>query len=131
MIFSRNPVHAALALVMCFVTAAAIWLLIEAEFLAIVLVLVYVGAVMVLFLFVVMMLDINLEELRKEFAGYWPLTVAVAGFVVFAIVNIIVVKHLGGATFRNAPDIAAGYSNTRALGAELFTRYAYPAQVAA
>jgi NADH-quinone oxidoreductase subunit J len=78
-----------------------------------------------------MMLDINLEELRKEFAGYWPLTVAVAGFVVFAIVNIIVVKHLGGATFRNAPDIAEGYSNTRALGVELFTRYAYPAQVAA
>jgi NADH-quinone oxidoreductase subunit J len=90
-----------------------------------------VGAVMVLFLFVVMMLDINIEELRKDFVGYWPLTVAVAGFVVFAIVNIIVVKHLGGATFRSAPEIAEGYSNTRNLGTELFTRYAYPAQVAA
>ncbi len=130
-ILSRNPVYSALLLVLCFFNSAVIWILLDAEFLGIVLVLVYVGAVMVLFLFVVMMLDINLEELRREFAGYWPLTVAVAGFVVFAIVNIIVVKHLGGATFRNAPDIAAGYSNTRALGTELFTRYAYPAQVAA
>ena len=130
-ILSRNPVYSALLLVLCFFNSAVIWILLDAEFLGIVLVLVYVGAVMVLFLFVVMMLDINLEELRKEFAGYWPLTVAVAGFVVFAIVNIIVVKHLGGATFRDAPDIAAGYSNTRALGVELFTRYAYPAQVAA
>jgi NADH-quinone oxidoreductase subunit J len=130
-ILSRNPVYSALLLVLCFFNSAVIWILLDAEFLGIVLVLVYVGAVMVLFLFVVMMLDINLEELRKEFAGYWPLTVAVAGFVVFAIVNIIVVKHLGGATFRNAPDIAEGYSNTRALGVELFTRYAYPAQVAA
>jgi NADH-quinone oxidoreductase subunit J len=130
-ILSRNPVYSALLLVLCFFNSAVIWILLDAEFLGIVLVLVYVGAVMVLFLFVVMMLDINLEELRKEFAGYWPLTVAVAGFVVFAIVNIIVVKHLGGATFRNAPEIAEGYSNTRALGVELFTRYAYPAQVAA
>jgi NADH-quinone oxidoreductase subunit J len=130
-ILSRNPVFSALLLVLCFFNSAVIWILLDAEFLGIVLVLVYVGAVMVLFLFVVMMLDINLEELRKEFVGYWPLTVAVAGFVVFAIVNIIVVKHLGGATFRSAPDIAAGYSNTRDLGTELFTRYAYPAQVAA
>jgi NADH-quinone oxidoreductase subunit J len=130
-ILSRNPVYSALLLVLCFFNSAVIWILLDAEFLGIVLVLVYVGAVMVLFLFVVMMLDINLEELRKDFVGYWPLTVAVAGFVVFAIVNIIVVKHLGGATFKSAPDIAAGYSNTRDLGTELFTRYAYPAQVAA
>ncbi|HYL03562.1 MAG TPA: NADH-quinone oxidoreductase subunit J, partial [Steroidobacteraceae bacterium] len=85
-ISARNPVYSALALVMCFVSSAAIWLLIEAEFLAVVLVLVYVGAVMVLFLFVVMMLDINIEEFRKSLAGYWPLAVAVAGFVVFAII---------------------------------------------
>jgi NADH-quinone oxidoreductase subunit J len=130
-ILSRNPVYSALLLVLCFFNSAVIWILLDAEFLGIVLVLVYVGAVMVLFLFVVMMLDINLEELRKDFVGYWPLTVAVAGFVVFAIVNIIVVKHLGGATFRSAPAIAEGYSNTRNLGTELFTRYAYPAQVAA
>jgi NADH-quinone oxidoreductase subunit J len=87
--------------------------------------------VMVLFLFVVMMLDVNLEELREGFAHYWPLAVAVAGFVVFAIVNIIVVKHLGGMSMRAAPPMAADYSNTRDLGTALFTRYAYPAQIAA
>ena len=130
-ILARNPVHCALLLVFCFFDSALIWLLLDAEFLAIVLVLVYVGAVMVLFLFVVMMLDIDTERLRKEFQGYWPLTVAVAGFVVFAIINVIVVKHLGGADIRSAPELPLHYSNTRALGTALFTRYAYPAQLAA
>ena len=130
-ILARNPVHSALLLVLCFFTSAVIWLLLDAEFLAIVLVLVYVGAVMVLFLFVVMMLDINIEEFRKGLAGYWPLAAAVAGFVVFAILNVIVVKHLGGTSLRVAPALAADYSNTRTLGTALFTRYAYPAQVAA
>jgi NADH-quinone oxidoreductase subunit J len=130
-ILARNPVYSALLLVLCFFNSAVIWLLLDAEFLGIVLVLVYVGAVMVLFLFVVMMLDINLEEFRKGLASYWPLAAAVAGFVVFAMVNIIVVKQLGGMSMRAAPPIAAGYSNTRALGAALFTRYAYPAQIAA
>jgi NADH-quinone oxidoreductase subunit J len=96
-----------------------------------VLVLVYVGAVMVLFLFVVMMLDINPDDLRKRLANYWPLAVAVAGFVVFAIINVIVVKNLGGMSIRTAPALAANYSNTRELGTALFTRYAYPAQIAA
>ena len=130
-ILSRNPVYSALLLVLCFFNSAVIWVLLDAEFLGIVLVLVYVGAVMVLFLFVVMMLDVNIEQLRKEFAGYWPLTVAVAGFVVFAMINVIVVRHLGGADLKTAPALAANYSNTRTLGVELFTRYAYPAQVAA
>jgi len=130
-ILSRNPVYSALLLVLCFFNSAVIWVLLDAEFLGIVLVLVYVGAVMVLFLFVVMMLDVNIEQLRKEFVGYWPLTVAVAGFVVFAMINVIVVKHLGGAALKTAPALAANYSNTRSLGVELFTRYAYPAQVAA
>jgi NADH-quinone oxidoreductase subunit J len=130
-ILARNPVYSALLLVLCFFTSAVIWLLLEAEFLGIVLVLVYVGAVMVLFLFVVMMLDINLEELRKGLASYWPLAVAVAGFVVFAMVNVIVVRHLGGMSLRTAPPLPANYSNTRELGAVLFTRYAYPAQIAA
>jgi len=115
-ILARNPVHSALLLVLCFFTSAVIWLMLDAEFLGIVLVLVYVGAVMVLFLFVVMMLDVDAERFRKEFAGYWPLTVAVAGFVVFAIVNVIVVRHLGGATFKTAAALPADYSNTRALG---------------
>ena len=130
-IVSRNPVYSALSLVLCFVTSAAIWLLIEAEFLAVVLVLVYVGAVMVLFLFVVMMLDVNVEEFRKSLAGYWPLAVAVAGFVVFAIINVIVVRHLGGIALKTAPALPEHYSNTRTLGIALFTQYAYPAQVAA
>src|SRR5271166_1585674 len=82
-ILVRNPVHSALLLVLCFFNSAVIWLLLDAEFLGIVLVLVYVGAVMVLFLFVVMMLDVNLDKLREGLAGYWPLAVAVAGFVVF------------------------------------------------
>jgi NADH-quinone oxidoreductase subunit J len=130
-ILARNPVHAALLLVLCFFNSAVIWLLLDAEFLGIVLVLVYVGAVMVLFLFVVMMLDVNIEELRKGIAGYWPLALAVAGFVVFATLNVIVVKHLGGLSLKSAPPLPEHYSNTRELGAVLFTRYAYPAQVAA
>jgi NADH-quinone oxidoreductase subunit J len=130
-ILSRNPVYSALLLVLCFFNSAVIWVMLDAEFLGIVLVLVYVGAVMVLFLFVVMMLDIHIEELRKEFVGYWPLAVAVAGFVMFAMINVIVVRHLGGIELQTAPLLAADYSNTRSLGVQLFTRYAYPAQVAA
>ncbi len=130
-VLARNPVHSALLLVLCFFNSAVIWLLLNAEFLGIVLVLVYVGAVMVLFLFVVMMLDINVEEFRKGIAGYWPLALAVAGFVVFAMLNIILIRHLGGMSLLAAPDLPADYSNTRALGTALFTRYAYPAQVAA
>ena len=106
-ILARNPVHCALLLVLCFFNSAVIWLMLDAEFLGIVLVLVYVGAVMVLFLFVVMMLDIDTTQFRKELAGYWPLTVAVAGFVAFAIVNVIVVKHLGGVSFKTAPPLPA------------------------
>ena len=130
-ILARNPVYSALLLVLCFFNSAVIWLLLDAEFLGIVLVLVYVGAVMVLFLFVVMMLDINLAELREGMTKYWPLAVAVAGFVVFAIINIIVVKNLGGMSLRAAPPLAEHYSNTRELGTALFTRYACPAQIAA
>jgi NADH-quinone oxidoreductase subunit J len=130
-ILARNPVHCALLLVLCFFNSAVIWLMLDAEFLGIVLVLVYVGAVMVLFLFVVMMLDINVERLRKEFAGYWPLAIAVAGFLVFAIINVIVVRSLGGADLKLAPALPPHYSNTRTLGTALFTQYAYPAQIAA
>jgi len=130
-ILARNPVHCALLLVLCFFNSAVIWLLLDAEFLGIVLVLVYVGAVMVLFLFVVMMLDVNVEEIRRGLAGYWPLAVPVAGFVVFAIVNVIVVRRLGGMGYKSAPPLPEHYSNTRALGTVLFTQYAYPAQIAA
>jgi NADH-quinone oxidoreductase subunit J len=131
LILVKNPVHSALLLVLCFINSAVIWLLLEAEFLAVVLVLVYVGAVMVLFLFVVMMLDLDIEQFRGRLAGFWPVAVAVAGFLVFAMLNVIVVKHLGGMALRAAPALPAGYSNTRELGIVLFTRYAYPAQLAA
>jgi NADH-quinone oxidoreductase subunit J len=130
-ILARNLVHSALLLVLCFFNSAVIWLMLDAEFLGIVLVLVYVGAVMVLFLFVVMMLDIDTVKFRKELAGYWPLAVAVAGFVIFAIINVIVVRNLGGADLRLAPPLPPNYSNTRALGEVLFTQYAYPTQIAA
>src|SRR5579872_1261302 len=125
-ISARNPVYSALALVMCFVTSAAIWLLIEAEFLAVVLVLVYVGAVMVLFLFVVMMLDINLEELRTGFTRFAWLGWLTAAAVIVEIVGVIWVRGLGVDVTRTPTPTAANYSNTLALGRVLYTKYAYP-----
>jgi len=130
-ITSRNPVHSALFLVLAFFTSAAIWLLLEAEFLAIVLVLVYVGAVMVLFLFVVMMLDINLEELRKGFTRYAPLGVLIALVMVAEIINVIWVKRLGQQAISGSAPLPVDYSNTKALGAILYTKYVYPFEIAA
>ena len=130
-IVSRNPVFAALSLVLCFVTSAAIWLLIEAGFLAIVLVLVYVGAVMVLFLFVVMMLDINIEELRSGFTRHVWLGWATAIVLAVEIVGVVTTRSLGvDATFGAAP-LPANYSNTQELGSVLYTKYAYPFELAA
>src|ERR1700742_3231963 len=130
-IVSRNPVYSALSLVLCFVTSAAIWLLIEAEFLAVVLVLVYVGAVMVLFLFVVMMLDINLEELREGFTRLAWLGWLTAGAVIFEIVGVIVARTLGPDVTQGPAALPATYSNTTELGQTLYTRYAYPFELAA
>src|SRR5574338_1242326 len=92
---ARNPVHAALFLVLAFFTAAGIWLLLQAEFLAIALVLVYVGAVMVLFLFVVMMLDVNFETLREHFRSYLPIAAAVGALVLFEMALVIVDSAIG------------------------------------
>ncbi|HTT41483.1 MAG TPA: NADH-quinone oxidoreductase subunit J [Steroidobacteraceae bacterium] len=129
---ARNPVYSALALVMCFVTSAAIWLLLEAEFLAVVLVLVYVGAVMVLFLFVVMMLDINLAELRQGFTRFAWLGWLTALAVIVEIVGVVWAKGaLGIDVHRGAAPTPADYSNTLALGEVLYTRYAYPLELAA
>jgi len=129
-ITSRNPVHAALFLVLAFVQSACLWLLIEAEFLAIVLVLVYVGAVMVLFLFVVMMLDINVEELRKGFTRYLPLGAAVALIVVLEIGHVIWFKSQG-LRFLTAPQgLPADHSNTKELGAVLYTQHVYAFEIA-
>ena len=127
-ITARNPVHSALFLVLAFFTAAGLWLLLRAEFLAIALVLVYVGAVMVLFLFVVMMLDINIEQLR---AGFWrnlPLALAVGGIMVFEMVAILGRQYFAEAGVR---EPGPGYSNTRALGLLLYTDYAYAFEIAA
>src|SRR2546421_10891358 len=131
-ITARNPVYSALALVMCFVTSAAIWLLLEAEFLAVVLVLVYVGAVMVLFLFVVMMLDINLAELRQGFTRFAWLGWLTALAVIVEIVGVVwAAGGLGIAAGRGATPTAPTYSNTLELGRVLYTRYAYPFELAA
>ena len=131
-ITSRNPVYSALALVLCFVTAAAIWLLLEAEFLAVVLVLVYVGAVMVLFLFVVMMLDINLERLREGFTRFAWLGWLTAFAVIFEIVGVVWARGgLGVDASHGGTPTPPGYSNTLELGQLLYTRYAYPLELAA
>jgi NADH-quinone oxidoreductase subunit J len=131
MIMVRNPVHAAMLLVLCFFTSASIWLLIEAEFLAIILILVYVGAVMVLFLFVVMMLDINFEEMRAGVTRYRWLGGIVAGVVVFQIVSVVWTRTLGIDVTTGAQAQPAEYSNTAELGRVLYTDYVYQFELAA
>jgi len=127
-ITARNPVHAALFLVLAFFTASAIWLLLQAEFLAIALVLVYVGAVMVLFLFVVMMLDVNFDTLRQHFRSYLPIGAAVGILVLFEMALVIADSAIGRTV--SAPPPPAG-SNTKALGQLLYVDYVYPFEIAA
>ena len=125
----RNPVHAALHLVLAFFSASGVWILLQAEFLAIALILVYVGAVMVLFLFVVMLLDINLDRLREGFWSYLPMG---------SIVALIMVAEMGlvlGGSYLNwfesdVPQTVAGHSNVQAVGRLLFTNYVYPFELA-
>jgi NADH-quinone oxidoreductase subunit J len=125
----RNPVHAALYLVLAFVTAAALWLLLHAEFLALTLVLVYVGAVMVLFLFVVMMLDINLERLREGFWQYLPLGLVVGALMAVEMALVLFYRWQGLAAVPR--PLPADTSNTRELGGLLYTHYAYAFEIAA
>jgi len=127
----RNPVHAALFLVLAFFSMAGIWLLLEDEFLAIVLVLVYVGAVMVLFLFVVMMLDINLARLREGFVRYVWVGAGVALLIVVQLYLIFSAKDSGIAQSALPVSHGAGYSNTEELGKVLYTTYVYPFEIAA
>ncbi len=129
-ITARNPVHGVLFLVLAFFTAAAIWLLLRAEFLAIALVVVYVGAVMVLFLFVVMMLDINLERVREGFWKNLPLAIVVGGLLVFEMVSILSLKYFDLIPGKPKP-LPSGYSNTKELGRVLYTDYAYAFEIAA
>ena len=127
----RNPVHSALFLVLAFFTAAALWMLLRAEFLAIALVLVYVGAVMVLFLFVVMMLDINLERLREGFWSYLPLGATVGILMVVEMVLVLGGRYFGLEALPGTGDPGPGASNTKDLGRVLYTDYAYPLELAA
>jgi len=130
-ITARNPVHAALFLVLTFGTAAVLWMLLEAEVLAIALILVYVGAVMVLFLFVVMMLDINIDRLRE---GYWDYLVPgliVAGIMVAEMTVVLLGRSAGLVSGTLPAPKAAGYSNTKELGRLLYTDYVYPFEIAA
>jgi NADH-quinone oxidoreductase subunit J len=130
-ITTRNPVQAALYLVLAFFTASGIWLLLQAEFLAIALVLVYVGAVMVLFLFVVMMLDINLDKLREGFWDYFPLAGFIGVLMAVEMAMILGQRHFGPERVGVPPVRAADYSNTAELGRVLYTEYVYPFELAA
>lgn len=130
-ITSRSPVHAALYLVLAFFQAAAVWVLLKAEFLAITLVLVYVGAVMVLFLFVVMMLDINTDSLRQGFWKHFPLAAGVGALIAFEMAFVL----MGGFRLSEEPKTAAAIAgqvaNTKELGKLMYTQYLYPLEVAA
>ncbi len=136
-ITARNPVHAALYLVLAFFQAAAVWVLLKAEFLAITLVLVYVGAVMVLFLFVVMMLDINVDSMRKGFWKHFPLAAGVGVLIALEMAAVL----MGNVRVTEEPRMVGpvalmaqtgqDYSNTKMLGVALYTDYLYPLQVAA
>lgn len=128
-ITAKNPVHAALYLVLSFFSAAAIWLLLQAEFLAIVLVLVYVGAVMVLFLFVVMMVDFDLEKLRQGFWANLKVAVPVGGLIVFEM-SAVLIRSFNVPASSVAP-LGPDYDNTRALGRLIYTQYVYAFEIAA
>ena len=129
-ILVRNPVHAALFLVLSFVTAAGLWLLLYAEFLAITLVLVYVGAVMVLFLFVVMMLDINLDRLREGFWGNLPVA-ALVGVLMAGEMGLLLARSYAGDQLSSPGAPPPGYSNTKALGQVIYTDYVFAFELAA
>ncbi len=129
-IFSRNPVHAIMFLVASFFQSAMLWLLAEAEFLAIVLVLVYVGAVMVLFLFVVMMLDINVEKARSSVARYTPLGLLLAGVMIVELIQVIGLRSDRKLLFQGFTVNPENYSNTEALGSVLYTEHVYAFEIA-
>jgi NADH-quinone oxidoreductase subunit J len=126
----RNSVNAALFLVLAFVTSAALWILLEAEFLALTLVMVYVGAVMVLFLFVVMMININVEPLGKNFAKYLPIGLGVVGIMVTEMFLVLGPSNFGLEHFPSPVPRSAEYSNTAELGKVLYTDYVYPFEIA-
>ena len=127
----RNPVHSALLLVLAFVTSSGLWLLLEAEFLAIVLILVYVGAVMVLFLFVVMMLDINLDRMREGFWKWFPFGAILALIMTGEIGIVLMSKQFGPENIQIPVSKSVDYSNTKELGQLLYTDYVYAFELSA
>ncbi|WP_037585694.1 NADH-quinone oxidoreductase subunit J [Stenoxybacter acetivorans] len=130
-VMAKNPVHAALFLVLTFCASAMMWLLMQAEFLGIVLVVVYVGAVMVMFLFVVMMLNIDIEEMRAGFWRHAPVA-AVVGILTAALIIVILINPKTNlVAFGAAPDVAGDYSNVRDLGMQIYTTYLLPFELAA
>jgi NADH-quinone oxidoreductase subunit J len=130
-ITARNPVHAALLLVLAFFTSSGLWLLLEAEFLAITLVLVYVGAVMVLFLFVVMMLDINIDRLREGFLKWFPFGALLAVVMAAEMAMVLMGKQFGIEEMPAPAPRGADYSNTKELGRLIYTEYVYAFELAA
>jgi NADH-quinone oxidoreductase subunit J len=130
-ITARNPVHAALLLVLAFFTSSGLWLLLEAEFLAITLVLVYVGAVMVLFLFVVMMLDINIDRLREGFMKWFPFGALLAIVMAAEMAMVLMGKQFGIEEMPAPPARGPDYSNTKELGRLIYTEYVYAFELAA
>lgn len=128
---AKNPVHAALHLVLAFFTSAAIWMLLQAEFLAIALVLVYVGAVMVLFIFVVMMVDIDVDKLREGFWTNLPLAAGVGIVIVLEMAFVLLKTFIIPESAANTLVVPAGSSNTRELGRLIFTQYVYAFEIAA
>jgi NADH-quinone oxidoreductase subunit J len=129
----RNPVHAVLSLIVTFFSTACLWLLLQAEFLGVVLILVYVGAVMILFLFVVMMLDVNTAPLREGFSKHFPVAMSVAAILLFEVIGLIGVRSAAAPTVLNSvdPAAAAHMSNIQWIGQSLFTQFMLPFEIAA
>ena len=130
-ITARNPVHAALYLVLAFFQASGIWMLLKAEFLSITLVLVYVGAVMVLFLFVVMMIDINLDELKRGFWNHFPLAASIGAVLALELASVLMGGFRSVQVVSDATPVSAPMPNTKELGIALYTDYLYPLEIAA
>lgn len=130
-ITSRHPVRAVLSLVMTFVAAAAVWMLMQVEFLSLALIVVYVGAVMVLFLFVVMMINVDLDALKSGVVRYWPLAIVVGLLVIMMLVGLMGPTHYGLKIVAPPAAHAADYSNIKALGMQLYTHFLYPFELAA
>jgi NADH-quinone oxidoreductase subunit J len=130
-VFSRNPVHSVMFLVLTFFQSAVLWLMAEAEFLAIVLVLVYVGAVMVLFLFVVMMLEVNIEAAKRGLTRFAPLGIGIALLMAYELMQLIWLRSEGVGITGGFVATPEGYSNTKALGAVLYTEHVYAFEIAA